>query len=183
VDPLIELLVPERYYDRYGKLLASSLYELPVLEGLSDTTLESGWVPLRLLNSSGVALRVWDAITQSPRMLITGSVGSGKSTLLRFLAWRLLTQPDEAFNQWWTYKLFKQSTAQLCPVLIDLRRLDDGDLLATVLSHQDSWRARPRHRDAYRPAIAVFFSHGLVRMWLRENEMLLRFAQQKEGEA
>jgi hypothetical protein len=27
------------------------------------------------------------------------------------------------------------------------------------------------------------FRMGLVRMWLRENEMLLRFAQQREGEA
>jgi HEAT repeat protein len=134
VDSLIAPLVPEHYYDRYGKLLASTLYELPVLEGLPETTLESGWVPLRLLNSSGVASPTWDAITQSPRVLITGPVGAGKSTLLRFVAWRLLTQPDEAFNQWWTYKLFKQSTAQLRPVLIDLRRLQDGDLLATVLS-------------------------------------------------
>lgn len=133
VDPLISPLMPERYYDRYGKLLASTVYELPVLKGLPETTLESGWAPLCLLNSSGVALRAWDAIIQSPRLLITGPVGSGKSTLLRLVAWRLLTQPDEAFNQWWTYKLFKQSTAQLCPVLIDLRHLYDGDLLSTVL--------------------------------------------------
>ncbi|MBC7235988.1 MAG: HEAT repeat domain-containing protein, partial [Chloroflexi bacterium] len=132
VDPLVAPYMPERYYDRYAQLLALDTYDLPVLDGLPSATLEAGLAPLRLRDEWGATLRPWDALAQSARILITGLVGSGKSTVLRTLCWRLLAQPDESFNQWLTFKLFKTSVKTLRPILVDLRNAEQTSFFDAI---------------------------------------------------
>ncbi len=128
VAPLFAPFMPDRYYEIYLKNLALATEQLQVLSDLPQATFERGYVPLLLASAdeARTGRRIWDALAQSPRLLVFGSVGSGKSTLLRSLAWEFANHPDPAFVRHLTFRLFGQAFDELVPVLVDLRAFGES---------------------------------------------------------
>ena len=142
VSPLLAPLWPERYEQIYRKHLVTCVEQLPTLRDLPKTTFERGYLPLvpNMPNPpSGQSMshsseRVWEALAQSPRVLITGALGSGKSTLLRFLAWQFAGQAEQAKVRHLSFCLFGRALDTLMPLWVDLRSLgEQGTDLPTVL--------------------------------------------------
>ena len=135
--PLIAPYMPERFYELYRESSAAARSQLQVLDGLPPATMQLGYMPLLLCSPDRpkAAMRAWDALSLSPRLLILGPVGSGKSTLLCSLAWRFASQIDQASVSWLTFKLFGRSVKELMPLLIDLRGFGQNShtLLDTML--------------------------------------------------
>jgi len=127
--PLLAPLFPDHYREVYSRHLATRSGSLCALRGLPELTTEVGYVPLLLSpqGRSDTLLNVLDALSQSPRLLISGPMGAGKSTLLRRLAWEFSGHLDETYIQNLTFKLFGRAKDWLIPIWLDLRLFAQGN--------------------------------------------------------
>ena len=141
--PLLAPLLPDRYRGVYLRHLTTTLAPLPVLRGLPEATMETGYVPL-LLSAAGqeaVTLNALDALSQSSRLLICGAMGAGKSSLLRWLAWQFSGRLDEPYIHNLTFRLFGKARERLTPLLLDLhpfalKGVPFGDFLLSGMAQQ-----------------------------------------------
>ena len=125
----------DRFYEIYIDTVSETYAGIPNIEGLESLNMDSGYMSL-LVGAAGEPdepQKVWDALAQSPRLLLLGPVGSGKTTLLRSLAWRFAGQIDASSIRWLTFKLFGQSVQEMMPVLVDLEDWDSADTLMGLL--------------------------------------------------
>ena len=122
VAPILAPLFPDRYRGVYLRHLATTSAQLQVLPGLPESTMETGYVPLLLSAPAhgAVTQNVLDALSQSPRLLLSGPMGSGKSTLLRWLAWEFAGRLDEPYIHNLTFRLFGKAREWLVPLWLDL---------------------------------------------------------------
>lgn len=136
VAPLLAPLMPDRYYTRYSRLVASAHEPLPTLAGLPSLIMERGFMPVALAKAAepDTPLKLWDALALSPAVYIEGPVGSGKTTLLHYLAWQLSGRSDPTFVRQWTFKLHGRAVEDVIPIQVDLRDLSrDGHSLMDAL--------------------------------------------------